>query len=155
MDNANETPVPEVETMQFAVSVKPGPKRRMIGRVREHRVEFDVSEKHGGEGAAPSPPEYLVLALGGCLVNISRMMAEEKGLALDDLEVSIHGEIDPLKAMGVKTERRAGFEGLSVEFRLEGNLTADEKKAFFEELWARCPLCDTIQNMTAVTRFLV
>lgn len=48
--------------------VKPGPNRRMIGEVGGHVVGMDVSKERGGEDSSPSPPQYLVLSLAGCLM---------------------------------------------------------------------------------------
>ncbi len=143
--NPKETaPAGRLEPIHVAATVAAGPGRRMVGRAGDHEIVMDVSQRHGGEGAGPTPPECLAMALGGCMVNICRIIAMQKGIALGELRVSIAGDIDPSRAMGIAADERAGFLGLSVEVETPPSVSESEKEAFRLELIERCPLCDTI-----------
>ena len=137
--------------LKVQAAARPGRKRRIIGMLREHAVEMDVSPQNGGEGAAPSPPEYLALSLAGCVVNLCRFMAAEKNCLMEGLEVAAVGTIDPAKARGEKTDHRAGFLDMSVTIQFETDMNENEKNLFIREVRERCPLCDTIGNATVLS----
>lgn len=133
------------------VILRPGQNRRMIGRVGDHVVEMDVSKQHGGEGSSPNPPQYLALSLAGCLMNMSRIIAMEQDIRIEDIEIGVSGDIDTAKAMGISSVSRAGFAGLNVDIRVQAQWSAEEKSLFYQELMTRCPICDTVQNPTPVS----
>jgi putative redox protein len=121
----------------------------MVARARNQEVLMDARREFGGDDAGPTPPECLAMALGGCILNICRIIAAEKRVSLDDLRITVSGDIDPTRALGIPTEARAGFSSLSVRLDVDDSkLTEAEKEDFRLELIARCPLCDTIGNPT-------
>lgn len=137
-----------MESIHVSATMKAGANRRIIATARDHEMVMDVRTEWGGENAGPTPPEFLVMALGGCLVNICRIMAMERQIALQNLRVSITGDIDPSRAFGLETTTRAGFSQLSVLVEFSSSLSQSEKEEFRQELLQRCPLCDTISNPT-------
>ncbi|WP_150109431.1 OsmC family protein [Syntrophobacter fumaroxidans] len=144
-ENRSET---GMEPLQVSTVVLAGANRRMLARTRDHEITLDVPKERGGDNAGPTPPECLTMALGGCVLNICRVLAMQKRIVLDDIQVTIKGEIDPSKAFGIPTEKRAGFTNLSVRLKLDSELTETEKEEFRLELIGRCPLCDTLGNAT-------
>jgi uncharacterized OsmC-like protein len=135
-----------IEHIHVAATVDAGAHRQMRARVRDHEILMDVPKERGGDNAGPTPPECLAMALGGCILNLCRILAMQKGIALEDLQVSVEGDIDPSRAFGMKTEARAGFFHLSVRLDAVSKLSDAEKEDFHRELCERCPLCDTIGN---------
>ena len=81
-------------------------------------------------------------------MNIARFIAREKQMVLDDIRITVSGDIDPSRAFGLETEARAGFSQLSVQVELSPELSASARQEFHRELTERCPLCDTIGNPT-------
>lgn len=149
--NANEkTSVPPMEQIHIATTLVAGANRRILARSRNHEILMDVSKERGGDDAGPTPPECLAMALGGCILNICRILAMQKQMVLDDLRISIAGDIDPSKAFGIDTGSRAGFSHLTVQVEVASKLSDAEKEQFCRELINRCPLCDTISNPTSV-----
>ncbi len=125
-----------------------GENRRMTGRARDHEVIIDLPQVSGGDNDAPSPPEYLAIALASCMANLGRAIAIQKEMDIGGIEVTVSGAIDKSAAMDLETENRTGFLGLTVKTKLDADITLEEKEAFFHELVTRCPICDTIQNQT-------
>ncbi len=138
----------KIEPIHIAATVVAAPGRRMVAKVRDHEILMDVRKERGGEDAGPTPPECLAMALGGCVLNICRILAMQKGIVLDDLRISIAGDIDPTRAFGLPTDTRAGFANLSVRVETASKLTEAEREDFRLELIDRCPLCDTIGSPT-------
>lgn len=138
----------KLEPISISATITAGPNRRMIARSRDHEIVMDVRKERGGEDAGATPPECLAMALGGCILNICRVMAMQKGIVLEDLCVTVSGDIDPSRAFGLSTEERAGFSKLSARVEAETTLSGEQKEEFLRELRNRCPLCDTVGGPT-------
>ncbi len=135
-----------VERIHISATVFSGANRQMHARARDHEIRMDVPKERGGDNTGPTPPECLAMALGGCILNVCRILAMQKGIDLEDLRVSVEGDIDPSRAFGMKTDARAGFSQLSVRLEAVSRLSDAEKEEFRRELCERCPLCDTVGN---------
>ena len=138
----------KMEPIHISAAIVAGNNRQIIASTRGHKILMDVRKERGGDDVAPTPPEYLAIALGGCIFNICRLLLMEKQMELRDLRVSITGDVDPSRAFGLCTENRAGFSQLSADVELASQLSESEKEAFRQELLVRCPLCDTMSNPT-------
>ena len=137
-----------IETIEVKTTARPGKNRRIVARAREHEIVMDMKKEMMGDDTGPTPPELMAMALAGCMVNIARIMAEQKGTKLNDLQVVVSGPIDPSKAMGMQSPNPTGFKGLTVEVAFGTDLSQADQKAFKKELMERCALCDTIANST-------
>lgn len=72
-----------------------------VGRARTHSVIADRPEgKAGGMGLGFNGGELLALAIGGCFCNDLHAIAEEMGLCLTDVQVSVSIDFDgaPVRA---------------------------------------------------------
>jgi putative redox protein len=138
----------KMEPIKILTTLQAGPNRQIIATAREHKICMDIPKERGGDDTGPTPPEYLVLGLGGCVMNIARIIALEKQIPLDNIRVTVSGDIDPSRAFGLETENRAGFTKMSVQVELSPELSDRERQEFCRELTERCPLCDTIGNPT-------
>ncbi|ACL05584.1 OsmC family protein [Desulfatibacillum aliphaticivorans] len=135
-----------VEVIQVETLVRPGENRRIIAQGRGHEIVMDMKKEMMGDDSGPTPPELLAMALGGCMVNIARIMMEQKGVKLNGLQVGVSGPIDPSKAMGLESSNPTGFVGLAIHVKLDADLPEVERQSFEQELCKRCALCDTIAN---------
>jgi len=138
----------KIEPIQLSTTIVGGANRTMIAKTRDHEITMDLPKQRGGDDAGPTPPECLAIALGGCLLNIGRILAMQRQIVLEDFQVTITGEVDPTKAFGIPTEKRAGFSSLSVRLQSSSKLTDTERQELLSDLIDRCPLCDTIGNPT-------
>jgi putative redox protein len=148
MDNPTEQGMAPIH---ISANLAAGPNRRIFARSREHTIEMDVRKERGGDDAGPTPPECLAMALGGCVMNIARIIAREQQIYLDDISLSVSGDIDPSRAFGLDGANRAGFSDLSIAVEIRPALSDEIMERFRQELLTRCPLCDTINNPTPLT----
>ncbi len=148
MKTAEKCTESRTEVIHVTTKLVAGINRRIVATTRGHETVTGFRKEWGGDDAGPTPPEYLAMALGGCVFNICRILAEEQRLELKDLLVSVRGDVDPSRAFGLDTDVRAGFSHMSVEVALSSDLSQSSKEEFHRELLNRCPLCDTISNPT-------
>jgi putative redox protein len=142
------TSVGRMEQIKIVTTVQAGPNRQIIATARGHKICMDIRKEWGGDDAGPNPPECMAIGLGGCVMNIARIIALEKQMPLDNIKITVSGDIDPSRAFGLETETRAGFTQLSVQVELSPELSKSGRQEFCRELTERCPLCDTIGNPT-------
>ncbi|WP_413613258.1 OsmC family protein [Bdellovibrio sp. HCB-110] len=93
----------------------------------EFKVRSDVTEDKGGKNSAPSPHDYLEIALASCTAITVQMYANRKGIPLEysDVKVNITSE-------GASNE-------ILREIRFVGNLTEDQKKHLLM-IAEKCPV---------------
>jgi organic hydroperoxide reductase OsmC/OhrA len=93
-----------VGTTTIEYRVLPGT-RAAVGRARTHSVIADRPEgKFGGMGLGFNGGELLALAIGGCFCNDMQAIADEMGLAISDLRVSVDVDFagEPSRASGAR-----------------------------------------------------
>ena len=79
--------------------------RAAVGRAGAHSVIADRPEgKFGGMGLGFNGGELLALAIGGCFCNDMQAIADEMGLTISDLRVSVDVDFagEPSRASGAR-----------------------------------------------------
>lgn len=102
-----------------------------------HALVADEPHDAGGEGAGPTPHDYLLASLGACTAMTLRMYAQRKGWSLQRVCVRVR--------RGEATERADGarVEHLQRDIELEGDLD-DAQRARLTEIAQRCPVHRTL-----------
>jgi uncharacterized OsmC-like protein len=93
--------------------------------------------------------------LAGCLVNIAKIVANQKKIVLRNVEVEVEGELNLEVLRGQDDTDRAGFKSFKVNMKVDADLTKEEKEKFIEEVDRRCPISDNLMNTTPVEINLV
>ena len=117
----------------------------------KHEAFIDQPEGMGGTDTAPTPLDYVFVALGGCLVTIAKIVAGQRKIDLRSVEVDVSGDLNLEVLRGQNTEDRAGFQSITANVKIDADLTDEEKKEFLEEVDRRCPVSDNLIKATPVT----
>ena len=126
-------------------------KNRIVeSRVRGHAVRIDQPREFGADDTAPTPPEYLAVAYGSCLVSTLRLIAMIEKLEIKNIAVTVEGGIDFSRAMGLPSPNRAGFGGLTATVSFEADMTPGQKRAVLEKAVQRGAALDNVANPTPV-----
>ncbi len=137
------------------VEVKQGVGFKTECRAGRHVVVIDQPAGAGGTDAGPTPLDYQLVSLGGCIAAIGRIVATQKRLAVRGFEISLEGELDTDGLLGKAPEKRAGFSSITARVKIDCDLTTAEKESLLAEIEKRCPISDNLQNTTAVSVALV
>jgi uncharacterized OsmC-like protein len=116
----------------------------------KHRVVMDQPTGAGGTDSGPTPLEYELMALGGCIATVGRIIANQRRLPVRRFEIEIQGEIDTDPLLGKPSLSRVGFQHIEVRVRLDADMSAEEKVRFLHEVERRCPVSENLQNETPV-----
>ena len=106
----------------------------------------------GGTNAGPTPLQYLMVSLTGCILSIGRIVANQKRINLRGMSAESEGDIDVDFLMGRTDEGGAGFSDIRVKVSVDADMSADEKRAFLDEVDRRCPVS---RNLAGPTRLKI
>ncbi|WP_461538175.1 OsmC family protein [Spongorhabdus nitratireducens] len=123
---------------------------RIEAQLGNHLAVIDQPKAAGGQDAGPTPLEYFLFSLGGCVASIGRIMASQQRLALRGMKVTVEAGLNTAGLAGKPTDDRIGFQSFHVSAEIDADMTAEEKQAFLDAICARCPVHDNIAKTTVV-----
>jgi len=141
--------MPTLKPVQVEATL--GSKFTIESQIRGHTLFVDQPPSGGGDDAGPTPLEYLLLSLAGCIGTIARIVARQKRIELRGMTVRVEGELDVEVLLGKSRENRAGFTGFKVVVSMDADLTREEKEAFLHEVDQRCPVSENLKSLTPIT----
>ncbi len=127
---------------------------KIESNVRQHVVVTDQPSAGGGTDTGPTPPEYLLVSLAGCIVTLAQIIAQQERFLIRNIEVDIEGDLDTDILMGKSTDERPGFFSIQVHVKIDADMTQEEKEALVHKIDSRCPISDNLINQTPV-KFVV
>jgi uncharacterized OsmC-like protein len=114
----------------------------------EHATTHDIDHPKvlvGGD-SAPTPVEYLLHALAGCLTAGIANVASARGITLTEVESTVEGDIDLLGILGLSDDVRNGYEQIRVQFRVKGDADDATLRGLVERSRMRSAVYDVITN---------
>jgi uncharacterized OsmC-like protein len=114
--------------------------------VKEYAYDADHPQVLVGADQAPTPVEFLLHALGACLMAGVANIASARGVPLTAVEASIEGDIDLQGLLGISDEVRNGYDQIRVNFRIAGDASADVLQQIVEQSRARSAVFDVLTN---------
>lgn len=136
------------------VEIKQGAGFRTECKVGKHTVIIDQPAPAGGTDAGPTPLDVQLMALGGCVAAIGRIIANQRKLAVRGIEVTVEGDIDTDGLLGKPTQQRVGFSAITARVKIDADMSPAEKEQFLHDIDARCPISENLQNATPVNMIL-
>ncbi len=136
------------------VEIKQGAGFKTECSAGKHMIVIDQPVPSGGTDAGPTPLEVQLMALGGCVAAIGRIIANQRKIALRGIEISIEGELDTDRLLGKPSDKRAGFSSITARVKIDADLSLVEKEAFLREIDERCPVSDNLAQVTPVSIML-
>ena len=133
-----------------SIEAKLGEKFKVEVKAGNHTLYVDQPQAGGGADEGPNPIEYLFTSLAGCIATAARIIAIQKRIKLNGMDMKIEGIFDTEIILGKSKENRPGVTGINVTLNIDSDMTKEEKKAFVEEIESRCPVSDNIENATPV-----
>lgn len=125
------------------------------GGEHTHTGEVEFNADHPkvlvGSDKAPTPVEFLLHALAGCLTAGIGNIAAARGVKLSEVTSTIEGNIDLRGILGLSKEVRNGYKDLTVTFSIKGDAPAEKLREIVEQSKARSAVYDVLTNGVPVT----
>jgi uncharacterized OsmC-like protein len=104
-----------------------------------------------GDDTAPTPVEWLLHGLAGCLMAGVANIAAARGIKLTKVQCSVDGDIDLRGILGISDEVRNGFQNIAVAFEIEGDAPAEKLEQLVDQARARSAVFDVLTNGVPVS----
>ena len=126
-----------------------------VGEERSHDEPFTLPIDHPrvlvGSDLGPTPVEYLLHGLAGCLTAGLANIAAARGVELTEVTSTVEGDIDLNGILGLDPDVRNGFQSIRVSFVVKGDAPAEKLRQLVEQSRARSAVFDVITNAVPVS----
>ena len=106
-------------------------------KMRNHFAVIDEPVKAGGDDNGPTPVEYLLTAIGGCVSITLRMYAERKGWDVGKITVNM------------SQEKNENGSYLTEEISFSKEITEDQRKRLLV-IAGKCPVAKMVKGETKI-----
>jgi uncharacterized OsmC-like protein len=124
------------------------------GQEHDHQhmttVDIDHPAVLVGTDEGPTPVEYLLYGLAGCLTAGIANVASARGVKLNSVEATVEGDIDLRAIFGITDEVRNGYQAMRVSFRIDAEAPDEKVRQIVAQSQARSAVFDVLTNGTAV-----
>jgi len=95
-------------------------------RTQPFVLESDEPPVLLGENQGPNAGEYALQALAACLTGTIVYHAAARGIVLQGLECTVHGDLDLQGFLGLDSNVRPGYDRIDVTIKVAGELDDDQ-----------------------------
>ncbi len=120
-------------------------------RTEPFLVEGDEPPVLLGTNQAPNAVEAVLHALASCLSVGFAYNAAAQGINVDSLELKLEGDLDLHGFLGLSDEVRPGYEGITVNYRVEADAPPEKVDELCAYVQRTSPVLDIIRNPVPVT----
>jgi uncharacterized OsmC-like protein len=118
-------------------------------RTEAFTVDSDEPPVLLGQNRAPNTVEYVLHALAACVSGTIVYHAAARGIALEGVETTIHGDLDLRGFLGLNSDVRPGYEQIQVAIKVAGDFD-DDQFAELASLTRYSPVRDIVSNPVPV-----
>ena len=136
---------------KIQVEVSQGSSFKTECRAGKHRIIIDQPSNNGGTDEGPTPLDFQLMALGGCIASIGRIVAMQRHLNVRGFEVLLEGELDPDGLLGKPSDKRVGLSAITARVKIDTDLGREEQQILLNEIEKRCPVSDNLRNATPIS----
>lgn len=126
-----------------------------VGEERNHTQAWTFDSDHPvevvGTDQGPTPVEYLLIGLAGCITAGIGNIAAARGVTLTSVKSTVEGDIDLNGVLGLDRTVRNGYQGIRARFEIEGEGGVEELREVVERSVARSAVFDVLTNGVPVS----
>jgi uncharacterized OsmC-like protein len=104
-----------------------------------------------GAGNAPSPVEFLLHAIAGCITAGIGNIAAARGIELESVETTVEGDLDVQGLLGLSDDVRNGYQGIRLSYKIKGDADAETLRKVVAQSQARSAVYDVLTNGVPVS----
>jgi uncharacterized OsmC-like protein len=128
---------------------------RGAGAEHEQAGDFAYDGDHPpvlcGKGNAPTPVEFLLHAIAGCITAGIGNIASARGIELESVECKVEGDLDVRGLLGLSDDVRNGYRAIRLSYKVKGDADADTLRKVVAQSQARSAVYDVLTNGVPVS----
>ena len=125
-----------------------------LGQEQLHRQSFAIDADHpeifASEDNGATPTEIVLSALASCLTAGVATVASNRGVQLRSVTATLKGDMDLQGILGIDSDVRNGFEGITVTYDIDADASKAEIEAIVAQSQKRSAVFDIVTNPTTV-----
>jgi uncharacterized OsmC-like protein len=125
-----------------------------LGEEQSHRrksvFDADHPEIFASEDHGPTPVEYVLVGLAGCLTAGIAAVAQNREIQLNSVRAVLEAGMDIQGILGIDGDVRNGFDYIRVTYHIDADATQDEVEALVAQSQKRSAVFDIVTNPTDV-----
>ena len=126
-----------------------------LGAEQKHRTKYTFDADHpeifASEDKGPTPTEIVLVGLASCLTAGIAAVAQNRDIQLHSVTATLEADMDVQGILGIDSDVRNGFDGITVTYDIKADATPDQIKAIVAQSQKRSAVYDVITNPTNVT----
>jgi len=126
-----------------------------LGGEQNHRVKYSYDVDHpeifASDDNGPTPVEYRLVGLAGCLTAGIAAVAQNRNIQLHKVSSTVEGTMDVRGILGVDSDVRNGYDEIKVTFKIDADASRKDIEALVAQSQKRSAVFDVITNPTNVT----
>jgi uncharacterized OsmC-like protein len=125
-----------------------------LGEEHSHRRKYvydaDHPEIFASEDHGPTPVEFVLVGLAGCLTAGIAAVAQNRNIQLRSVRATVEADMDIQGILGIDADVRNGFEHIRVSYQIDADAPRAEIEALVAQSQKRSAVFDIITNPTNV-----
>ena len=126
-----------------------------LGSQQSHKTEFTFDTDHpeifASEDKGATPVEFVLVGLASCLTAGVAAVAQNRNIQLKSVTATIEGDMDLAGILGIDSEVRNGFNGITVKYKIDADAKPEDIEALVAQSQKRSAVYDIVTNPTNVT----
>ena len=119
--------------------------------IKKFSFDIDEPEELLGNNKNPTPQDYLLGGLAGCMIVGFVVGATNKGIKLESVDLKIGGDLNLRGFLNVDKTASIGFEELFFEFNVKGSGTQKDYDLIIKEVQQFSPNYKTIADPVRIS----
>ena len=141
---------PQIIRPEVRTTLVTGTPTEVTVQAGARRFTIDEPAALGGTDEGANPVEHLLGALGACQVITFQVWAGKLGIAVEEIDIALTGELDLRGFFGIDPDVRPGFSSIDVAVQLSGPETEERYQELVEAVERHCPVLDSLGNRVPV-----
>lgn len=125
-----------------------------LGGEQSHRTEFGYDVDHpecfAAQDHGPTPVEFVLIGLAGCLTAGIASVAQMRNIQLRSVTATLDADMDITGVLGMDPTVRNGFGSIAVHYRIDADATPEDIEALVAQSQKRSAVYDIITNPTNI-----
>src|SRR6476619_3595676 len=126
-----------------------------LGEEQKRKTSFKFDADHpevfASEDKGATPVEYVLVGLASCLTAGIAAVAQNRNIQLKSVAATIEGDMDLAGILGIDSEVRNGFKGITVKYKIDADAKQEDIEALVAQSQKRSAVYDIVTNPTNVT----
>lgn len=128
---------------------------RSEAEVRGHVIHFDQPGDIYADDTAPTPHEYFIASVAGCVIAGVLMHATVRAIELNAMDITVSGTFENvLRWAGIETEGNPGYRSVEISATISADADDDTVRDIWDRAVAGSPVAQSVNRKTRVVSTL-